>query len=57
MLVSVDEKLYEKIGKWYSSGIWNKNKTNPKLPVGDPEEEANLYVRKFITAVNLQNTR
>jgi hypothetical protein len=54
VLVSVDEKLYKKVAKWYSNGIWNKDKTNPELPAGDPEEEVYLYVRKFITAVNFR---
>lgn len=54
VLVSVDDKLYEKVGKWYNNGIWNKNKNNPELHVGDQEEEVTLYIRKFITAVNFR---
>ena len=54
VLLSVDEKLYEKVGKWYSNGIWNRNEINPELTLGDPEEEIVLYVRKFMTAVNFR---
>ena len=54
MLVIIDDKLSDEVVKSYSKGKWNKYGTNPKLPIGDPKKETILYLRKFMTAVNMR---
>ena len=61
VLITVDDKLYELVGKSYSNGLWNNYLENPKLsikhptlPIGDPKNETILYLRKFMTAVNMR---
>ena len=49
VLIIVDDKLYEIVGKSYSNGFWNNYVENPKLsikhpklPIGDPKNETIL---------------
>ena len=52
VFIVIDEILADEIGKSYSNGKWNKYGTNPMLPIGNPSKETELYLRKFMTAVN-----
>ena len=52
VFIVIDEKLSEAIGKSYSNGFWNKYGQNRALPPGIPSKEKELYLRKFMTAVN-----
>jgi hypothetical protein len=61
VLITVDDKLYEMVGKSYSNGLWNNYGEHPKLSIkhptlliGDPKNETILYLRKFMTAVNMR---
>ena len=48
-MVAIDEDLYEKIGKSYKNGRWSSSFNNPHT-----DEEVFLYIRKFMSAVNIK---
>ena len=49
VMVAIDDKLYEKIGKTYKNGKWSSSFNNPHT-----DEEVYLYARKFLSAVNIK---
>ena len=47
VLIIVDDKFYNRVGKLYRNGIWNKDRENQKLSIGDPRNETIIYLRKL----------
>ena len=49
VMVAIDDKLYDKIGRGYKNGEWISSFNHP-----NDDAEVYLYARKFLSAVNIK---